>query len=96
MYEHPFTVIVGLGAGIFEKPPNVQLSQMVPEIKNTLGIALSQRSSRELSKSFEIFKKSSMSSEIQVLKDDSFSKISGSGSGFIPDLVKIGGNMTKT
>ena len=80
---------VGLGAGIFEKPLNVQLSQMVPEIQKTLGIALSQRSSRELSKSFEIFEKSSLSSKIQVLKVDSFSKIPGSSPGFIPSYNHV-------
>ena len=41
-----------------------------------------------------------MSSEIQVLKDDSFSKISGSGSGFIPGLGQnwweIDKNMIRT
>ena len=58
---------------------------MVPEKQNTLGIALSERSSRELSKSFKIFEKSSLSSKIQVLKVGSFSKIPGSRPGFIPD-----------
>ena len=77
-------MIMGLGACIFEKPPNVQLSQMVPEKQNTLGIALSQRSSRELSKSFEIFKKSSLSSEIQVLKVGDFSEIPRFGAILIP------------
>ena len=62
---------------------------MVSEKENTLGIALSQRSSRELSKSFEIFKKSSLSSKIQVLKVGNFSPISRVGLGFIPHL---GGN----
>jgi len=86
---------LGLGAGIFEKPLNVQLSQMVPEIQKTIGIALSQRSSRELSKSFEIFEKSSLSSKIQVLKVGSFSKIPGSRPGFIPDLGENPTNFDK-
>ena len=75
---------MGLGEVIFEKPPNVCLSQMFPEKQNTLGIVLSQRSSRELLKSFDFFK-SSLSSETQVLKVGSFSKIPGSDPGFIPD-----------
>ena len=54
----------------------------------------SDRSSRELSKSFGIFKKSLLSSEIQLHKVDEISEISRSGSGFRQDLGEIDPKMT--
>ena len=68
---------------------------MVLKNINNLQIALSDRSSRELSKSFEIFEKSSLSSEIQLLKVDEISEISGSGPGSSQDLREIDLKMSK-